>query len=132
MKKILFIEDEPALQRSLTTFLQEKGYQAISALDGDIGMRLARNEQPDLILLDIILPKKNGIEVLKDLRADERTSRIPVIMLTNLDASAEVERAIALGAATYLVKANYSPGEVIQKIEQALTNAPARPDLRAG
>lgn len=123
MKKILFIEDEPALQRALSAELEKKEYQALSALDGDIGVRMAQEEKPDLILLDIILPKKDGIEVLKVLRLDERTSRIPVIILTNLEASQDVERAIALGAAGYLIKAEYKPADVVEKIEQTLKGA---------
>lgn len=122
-KKILFIEDESALQRAVTSVLSEQGYHMLSALDGDAGIQLAKKELPDLILLDIILPKKDGFEVLSELRQEEATKNIPVIILTNLEGSNDVERALALGATTYLVKTNYRLEEVMQKITQALPNS---------
>lgn len=120
MKKILFVEDETAIQKTLGESLRNKGYDVQSALDGEIALKLVKNEKPDLILLDILLPKKNGLEVLEELRKDKSTKDIPVIILTNLENIGEVERAIELGATTYLVKANYSLDEVIEKVKKAL------------
>jgi len=120
MKKILFIEDESALQKTFRDVLEKEGYQMISALDGESGLRLAKSQKPDLILLDLILPKKDGFEVLKELKKDESTKEIPVIVLTNLEDIESVERAIELGATTYLVKAQYTLTEVIQKVKKAL------------
>lgn len=120
MKKVLFIEDESALQRAATQILSEEGYQVLSALDGEIGLRLAREEMPDLILLDIILPKKDGFEVLGELKSDSATKNIPVIILTNLEGSADVQRALELGATTYLVKTNYRLQEVVEKVKQVI------------
>jgi DNA-binding response OmpR family regulator len=120
MKKILFIEDESALQKTFRDILEKEGYQMISALDGESGLRLAKSEKPDLILLDLILPRKDGFEVLKELKEDEATRGIPVIVLTNLEDIQSVERAIGLGATTYLVKAQYTLEEVIQKVKKAL------------
>ncbi len=120
MKKILFIEDESALQRAATQVLSEEGYRVLSALDGEAGLRLAKEEKPDLVLLDIILPKKDGFEVLSGLKSDPATKNIPVIILTNLEGSADVEHALALGATTYLVKTNYRLEEVVEKIKQVI------------
>ena len=120
MKKILFIEDESALQKTFRDVLEKEGYQMISALDGESGLRLAKSEKPDLILLDLILPRKDGFEVLKELKEDESTKGIPVIVLTNLEDIESVEKAIGLGATTYLVKAQYTLEEVIQKVKKAL------------
>jgi DNA-binding response OmpR family regulator len=120
MKKILFIEDESALQKTFRDILEKEGYQMISALDGESGLRLAKSEKPDLILLDLILPRKDGFEVLKELKEDETTKGIPVIVLTNLEDIQSIEKAIELGATTYLVKAQYSLEEVIQKVKKAL------------
>lgn len=120
MRKILFIEDESALQRAVTKILSEEGYQVLSALDGEIGLRLAQKELPDLVLLDLILPKKDGFEVLKELKQDQRTQQTPVIILTNLEGGADVERALTLGAKTYLVKTNYRLEEIVEKIKQTL------------
>jgi DNA-binding response OmpR family regulator len=120
MKKILFIEDEPALQKAIGRFLEEKGYQFNSALDGEVGLTAARENNPDLILLDLILPKKDGFEVLKELKKDESTKHIPVIVLTNLEGSADIGEIFSYGAAAYLVKANYDLEEVVKKIEETL------------
>lgn len=120
MKKILFIEDESALQRAVTQVLTEEGYKVLSALDGETGLELAKKELPNLILLDIILPKKDGFEVLEELKADPAAGRIPVIILSNLEGSSDVERALALGAKSYLVKTNYRLDEVVQKIKDIL------------
>ncbi|PIW35196.1 MAG: response regulator [Candidatus Nealsonbacteria bacterium CG15_BIG_FIL_POST_REV_8_21_14_020_37_12] len=120
MKKVLFIEDESALQKTFGDILKQEGYEMISALDGETGTRLAKAQKPDLILLDLILPRVNGFEVLKKLKGDKETKDIPVIVLTNLEGIGDVEKAIELGATTYLVKAQYSLEEVVQKIKQAL------------
>ncbi len=120
MKKILFVEDEPSLQKTLGIKLKQKGHEVISALDGETGLILAGKEKPNLILLDIILPKKSGFEVLQELKANEETKEIPVIILTNLENIEEIEKALELGSTTYLVKANYSLDEVVEKIEKAL------------
>ena len=118
MKKILFIEDEPALQTAFTDAITDSGYQIFSALDGEIGINVAIKEIPDLILLDLVLPKMDGFEVLEELKKDDNTKDIPVIVLTNLESSQDIEKALALGANTYLVKANYDLKEVIEKIKE--------------
>lgn len=120
MKKILFIEDESALQKTFGEILRIEKYEMISALDGETGLKLAQTEKPDLIILDLVLPKLHGFEVLRKVKADEKTKNIPVIVLTNLETMADVEKAIELGAMTYLVKANYSLEEVINKVKKAL------------
>ena len=126
MKKILFIEDESALQKTFSDILSQEGYEVVSALDGEIGLKLANpsgvEKKPDLILLDLVLPKLHGFEVLKKLKENPETKDIPVIVLTNLEGIGEVEKAIDLGATTYLVKANYSLEEIISKIKKALEN----------
>jgi len=120
MRKILFIEDESALQRAVSHVLIDKGYKMFSALDGEIGIEVAKKEHPDLILLDLIIPKKDGFAVLQELKEDSSTADIPIIVLTNLEGSADVERALALGATTYLVKTNYKLEEVVEKIKSIL------------
>ena len=119
-KKILFVEDEEELQRAMGTMLEQKGFTVIRAMDGDIGLATARKEVPDLILLDLILPKKSGFEVLTEIKKDPAIKNIPVIVLTNLEGSEDVEKAISLGAMTYLVKANYNLNDIFGKIEMAL------------
>lgn len=120
MKKILFIEDEPALQRAVVQVLTDEGYQMFSAMDGESGVEIAKKELPDLILLDLIVPKMDGFAVLGELKNDPETKEIPVVVLTNLEGSADVERALALGAQTYLVKTNYRLEEITQKVKSII------------
>ena len=120
MKTILFIEDESALQKTFGDLLAGKGYKMTSALDGEIGLNLVPKTKPDLILLDLILPRINGLDVLAKLKGDPETKSIPVIILTNLEGIKEVDRALELGATTYLVKTQYTLEEVFDKIKKAL------------
>ncbi|MBU3918470.1 response regulator [Patescibacteria group bacterium] len=120
MKKILFIEDEAAIQKTLGESLRNKGYDVQAALDGEDGLRLAKSGKPDLILLDLILPKLHGLDVLERIRKDKDIKETPVIILTNLENVGEVERALELGATTYLVKANYSLEDVVAKVKKAM------------
>lgn len=120
MKKVLFIEDESALQRAASQVLTEEGFRVFSALDGELGLALAKREQPDIILLDLVIPKLDGFQVLGEIRQDPTTKNIPVIILSNLEGSGDVERALELGATTYLVKTNYRLDEVVEKIKGVL------------
>jgi len=120
MRKILFIEDEAALQEALGEALRQKGFKVIKALDGDSGLRLAKSENPDLILLDLVLPYKEGFEVLQDLKADKKTESIPVIVLTNLEGVKDVDRALQAGATTYLIKTQYNIEEIIANVKKTL------------
>ena len=120
MKKILFVEDESALQKTFGDILKQEGYEMISALDGETGFNLARTKKPDLILLDLILPRMHGFEVLKKLKEEPETKEIPVIVLTNLEKMENVEQAVKLGATAYLVKTQYTIEELIEKIKKAI------------
>ncbi|MFH1181271.1 MAG: response regulator [bacterium] len=120
MKTILFIEDESTLQKVVGDNLAQENYEVISALDGEIGLRLAKDRRPDLILLDLILPRINGFEVLKKLKEDQKTKEIPVIVLTNLEGMADINKVLELGATTYLVKAQYSLAELTAKIKNII------------
>ncbi len=120
MKKILFIEDEVGLQRAVGQVLREAGFEVLSALNGEDGLRLAKSDLPDLILLDLILPQKSGFGVLVELKQESATARIPVIIMSNLEGGVEVQRALELGATTYLVKVNYRLEDVVAKVKGVL------------
>lgn len=120
MTKILFIEDEPMLQKTLGDILQQEGYEILVAYDGKVGLEMVQKEKPDLVLLDLILPKMDGFAVLQEMRKNPATKEIPVIVLTNLEGTSDVERVLELGATTYLVKANYDLQDVVAKVKQAL------------
>ncbi len=116
-KLIVFVEDDPTLQKTLGRALEQEGYEVQSALDGQNGLALVKRIKPDLVLLDLILPKMDGFEVLKNLKQNEETKDIPVIVLTNLESPQDVEKAISEGATNYLVKANYELADVIKKVK---------------
>ncbi len=113
---VLLVEDDTFLSGMYITKLEAAGYQVLLATDGESGLSLARESKPDIILLDILLPKLDGLEVLTTLKRDSGLRTIPVIMLTNLGEQKDISRANALGAADYLVKAHYLPSEVIDTI----------------
>lgn len=121
MKTILFIEDEAALQKTFSEILKAEGFAVISALDGENGLNLAKSEKPDLILLDLILPKLHGLEVLQEIKKDNDIKNIPVIVLTNVESIEQIDKALELGATSYLVKADYRLEEVIAKIKKAIS-----------
>jgi len=120
MKKILFIEDEQSLQKTFEDVFKKEGYEIISALNGEVGLRLIKSEKPDLVLLDLILPKIHGLEVLEKIKKDPETKNIPVIILTNIEGAKDVERALELGATTYLVKTSYALKDIVNKIKKTL------------
>jgi DNA-binding response OmpR family regulator len=119
-KKLLIIEDDIVLQNALGEYLSTEGFEISSAEDGEIGIQKALSEKPDLILLDIVLPKKDGYEVLEKVRSNDDTRNIPIVLLTNLGSIADVEKALELGATTYLVKADYKLEEVTAKVKEIL------------
>lgn len=119
-KKILFIEDESALQKAVTGALMQEGFEVRSAVTGEAGLLLAKKEIPDLILLDLVLPEKDGFAVLEELKKDPAIAHIPVIIMSNREGSEDVQKALERGATTYLVKMNYKLEEVVQKIKQTL------------
>lgn len=118
--KIALVEDDPFLSSMYTTKFEIEGFKVVTADDGIKGIDLIKKEIPDLILLDILMPKKNGFDVLEAIKADETTKDIPVILLTNLNQVDEVERGRELGAVDYLIKAHFMPSEVVDKIKNIL------------
>ncbi len=119
-KKILIIEDEETLQKALAQYLQEENFDVLSAMDGEKGVEMAKSGKPDLILLDIILPKKDGFQVLEEIKQDEGTKKIPVILLTNLESMDDIQKAFDKGATTYLVKSEYKLEDIVKKINETL------------
>ncbi|MDP2821030.1 MAG: response regulator [bacterium] len=118
--KILFIEDERALHKSLKEILEIENIELISAFDGEEGLKKVQEERPDLILLDLILPKLHGFDVLKKIKEDKELQEIPLIILTNLEDINEVEKVLELGVTTYLSKSSYTLMEIVKKIKEIL------------
>jgi DNA-binding response OmpR family regulator len=119
-QKILIIEDEKTLLEAIAKKLEMENYIVDTALDGEEGLEKIKNNKPDLILLDILMPKVDGFEVLENLNKDPELSKIPVIIISNSGQPVEIERAMALGVKDYLIKAEFDPQEVIIKIKNIL------------
>ena len=120
MIRILLAEDDRILRKAGEVSLKKKGYEVISAVDGEDALAKARDHKPDLVLLDVMMPKMNGFEVLTALKGEPAVRDIPVIMLTNLEQPADIQRAAHAGAHSYLVKSNMNLGELDTKIKEAL------------
>jgi CheY-like chemotaxis protein len=114
--RILLVEDDPFLRRACEAGLRKRGYQVIIAVDGEEALRRVRDDAPALILLDLLMPKLSGMEVLAALKQDEKTRHIPVIILTNSSTETEKKKTAALGAAGYLVKANLTLKELADQV----------------
>ena len=121
--KILIAEDEDILCRVLEEKFEDENFKVITASTGDVVIDLARKNKPDMILLDILMPKLNGIEVLAKLKKDDSLKSIPVIMISNLNEDQKIEEALRLGAVDYLVKTDHPIKEVIEKVNKYIIKA---------
>ncbi len=119
-KKILVIEDDKFLRELIVRKLSDDGFATAEAMDGEEGIKKVKEEKPNLILLDLILPSIDGFEVLSQIKKDENLKSIPVIILSNLGQKEEVEKGLKMGAVDYLIKAHFTPGEIIEKIKNIL------------
>ena len=120
MTKILVVEDEEILRTALGEELKQEGFTVVDAKDGIEGLEKASSENPDLILLDLVMPRLDGIATLRQLKENTGTQNIPVVILTNLSDYDKVSDALSLGAMDYLVKANYRLEELVTKIKAVL------------
>lgn len=119
-KTILIIEDDRFLRELIVRKLLGEGFNVCEAIDGENGLKKVREEKPDLVLLDLILPGIDGFEVLTRIKQDSALSLIPVMILSNLGQKEEVDKGLNLGAIDYLVKAHFTPGEIVEKIKNIL------------
>ncbi len=118
--KVLLMEDEAMLSTMYQTKFKRDGLLVEAAPDGEAGLALARAQKFDIVLVDIIMPKLDGFGVLKSLRATAEYKTTPIILLTNLGQEEDMKKGQALGATDYLVKANFTPTQVVEKIKQLL------------
>lgn len=120
MAKILIVEDDPLMLRLYQKAFGFEGFDVFVAANGQEGLEETRNSKPTLILLDIMMPKMNGLEVLEKLKADPETKKIPVVILTNLSGAEDAETALSKGAVKYIVKSEYTPKEVVTMVREVL------------
>lgn len=120
-KQILVVEDDQFLRGLMVKKLESEDFDVMQAVDGESGLRLAREKKPDLILLDLVLPGIDGFEVLKQLKADSDTADMQVVVLSNLGQKDDIDRALSLGAKDYLIKAHFTPGDIVGKVKVLLS-----------
>lgn len=120
MNHVLIVEDEEFLVRALKDNLESEGCSVSIAMDGEAVFTELAKKKPALILLDLLLPKKNGFDVLKELKASPEWQLIPVVVLSNLGEDSEIKRALELGASDYFVKSQHPIQEVIEKVKEYL------------
>ena len=118
--KVLLIEDDLSLLEMYSLKFREEGLALTTATDGLTGLELAKKELPAVILLDIMMPKMDGFAVLTELKKDEQTKKIPVLMLSNLGQENDIEKGKKLGANDYIVKASMTPTQVVDKTKSYL------------
>ena len=128
MAKVLIIEDDPLIVKIYTTRLTADGYEVLSAENGEDGLKLIEQDGINLIVLDLMMPRVDGFGLLEKIRSTEKTKNIPVLVYSNLAQEEEVNRAKSLGATEFIVKANISPTEMVNKIKSYLIkNIPINP-----
>jgi CheY-like chemotaxis protein len=115
-KKILIVEDEEIILDLLKKKLSQEGYEISVARDGEEGLRIIKAIKPNLVLLDIIMPKMGGFEVMEEMQKDQELRGIPVIVVSNSGQPVEIDKAQALGARDWLIKTEFNPREVVEKV----------------
>lgn len=120
MKKILLVEDDKFLSKAYRDGLEDAGFIVVCALDGEEAIEKIKSEKPALVLLDLIMPGANGIEVLQEIKSEEGLKSIPVVILSNSARDSDIKKGIALGAVDYLIKADFSMEEVVKKVNMYL------------
>lgn len=120
MPKILIIEDDDFLSSMYVSKFEKSGFQVEVATDGKEGLEKIKKGRPDLVLLDIVLPRLDGFEILKKIKEEPELKAIPVILLTNLGQKNEVEKGLSLGADEYIIKAHFTPTAVVAKVKEVL------------
>ncbi|OGY99897.1 MAG: hypothetical protein A3E09_02560 [Candidatus Liptonbacteria bacterium RIFCSPHIGHO2_12_FULL_60_13] len=114
--RIVIVEDEIALVKVLGEKFKREGFDVSVATNGEDAVRVIRSQEPDLVLLDLILPKKDGFAVLQEMKADPELKPIPVVVLSNLGEDENLKRALKMGAVDYLVKTQHPINEVVEKV----------------
>jgi DNA-binding response OmpR family regulator len=116
-QKIIIIEDDKILSKVLCTELGDAGFEVLPAFDGETGLKLVRSERPDLVLLDLILPKKHGLEILEEIKKMPDTLGIPVIILTLIEDGETIKKSLSLGAEDYLIKSSHALAEIVGRVK---------------
>lgn len=119
-KRVLLIEDDPFLSEIYVAKFSESGFEVLIAQDGALGLAKIKEQAPDVIVLDIVMPNMDGFEILRALKQDPKAKYIPVVILSNLGEQENVQKGLDLGAVAYIVKAHYTPTEVVARVTEIL------------
>ncbi len=119
--KILIVEDEMVLSKVLKEKFEHSSFECAVAPDGELAVSTAKTFRPDIIVLDLVLPKKNGFTVLKEIKEDPNIKQTPIIVVSNLGEDSDIKRALSLGAADYFVKSQHPINEIVEKVKGVLT-----------
>lgn len=130
MQTIVLVEDDEILAEVLSTELTDAGFKVFRASDGEVGLELAKTKDPDLVLLDLILPKKHGFEVLEELKGSPDTHHIAIIVLTLLGEDDDIKKGLSLGADDYIVKSSHAVAEIVEMVKSFLLKKNATPILK--
>ena len=120
MAKILIVEDDPLIMRLYQKIFVLEGFEVVQAANGEEGLEKAKSVMPTLIVLDIMMPKMNGLELLMKLKSDDQTQKIPVVMLTNLAGTHDAEKALTEGAVKYIIKSEFTPKQVVNLVKEII------------
>lgn len=129
--KILIVEDDASFRRVYQDMCKLEGYAVAVAEDGEMGWQMVKSEKPDLILLDLIMPKMHGFEVLKNIRDDSATRDIPVVIMTALGEQDDIHKGLELGANDYLIKGFFTPREVLRKVHAILSQVDIKKNVKS-
>jgi DNA-binding response OmpR family regulator len=130
--RVLLAEDDRFLRKATEAALRRGGFTVLTASDGEEALKVARAEAPDIILLDMIMPKVQGFEVLREIKKNPITASIPVIILSNLGQESDSKSALEMGAADYWVKANLALGDLVKQVTSVLGTGVGANDRSAG
>ncbi|MCK4891835.1 MAG: response regulator [Candidatus Pacebacteria bacterium] len=120
--KVLIIEDDSYISDMYKIKFESENFETVVASNGIEGIKFLEKAVPDIILLDVVMPKIDGFSVLKEIKKNSKLDKIPVVLLTNLSQKENVERGFELGASSYIIKAHFTPSEVVEKIKEVLKN----------
>lgn len=122
MTKVLIVEDDAVLQSAYTIVLSLEGYEAFSAGDGAKGLEVAQKEEPDVILLDMLMPNMNGLDFLRAYKPQQTNPKVKIIVFSNMSVPSDVKEAMELGATKYLTKSSFTPKEMANMVEEVLAS----------
>ena len=117
-KKVLLVEDDPFLIDIYSSKLKESGFIVSVVEDGERALQKIKEETPDLVVLDIVLPKTDGWEIMREIKKDKKLNSLKVVILSNLGQKGEIEKGLEMGAQKYLIKAHYTPSEIVNQIKE--------------